>query len=389
MACNTGASATPTLLDRAETSARPAPRATRRTISWASRLENAHADTSTEREREEAVEEEGAGAEEIFERLDAIGTLPEDATLADLFNGRPVPCVHKPLLSPFPRYGRFEHQSCHYVPGKVGDSLTASLYTALESAAQDKTPMYVAQGSWATPYAYEMRSLVPAISYMWDLRESTRELTQILAAAQSSGEQFPGDAADVATRALAIAVQSDAVFEHLNERLGVIATVAEGDEVETEILGRIYGQERRRAGAMSLLEQGVRDTVATKEITSLTAKSAREKAKSLSLAHGLRPQPLPQPPPFRWGGRGARARGGGRGPTARNTQGGKQTSQTAPTYTAPRSGAASPPSARTAAGAAVGGAGPSGATKGGGKGGGGKGGTAPGKGGAACSFGCG
>ena len=332
-----------------------------------------------------------ADADAILERLDAMGGIGEDVTFADLFRSRDLPCAHDSEENPYPRGPRFRSTTCHYVPARVGDSLAGALYDDLAKFSAAESPVRVKEGAWAVPYMFELRSLFSSLSYVYDLRERARDLTTMLATADGEGAFMGTPLEDTPTRALALAVQADSIYEHLGERLSVIASVARGEEVETEILGKMYNQERRRAGAMSILEQGMHDTVTTKEITSLTAASARGKAKALTLAHSLRPQPLPQSQSFLWPGgkRGGGGRGGGRGgrnSAAAAASGGAATQWNPAPATAARAGTTSPTASRQTAPTSGwqpvkgGGKGGGGAGKGGG--GAGKGGGGAGKGGA-------
>ena len=82
----------------------------------------------------------------------------------------------------------------------------------------------------------------------------------------------PRDAVDMAT-------QVTAIYEQAAERLAVLRKLAAGTSTDVALFARLYNGEERVTGARSKLECAVDDTLLRREVTALTAISARERAK--------------------------------------------------------------------------------------------------------------
>ena len=109
---------------------------------------------------------EGDEAHDLLDQLEAIGQ-PAEVSVAELFHAMPLPVPHDEY-NPFERSRIFRSQSCHYVPKLGGDSLAQGSYDALLETTRLPGNITVRTGAWAHSYIYELRSIVPALSYLHD-----------------------------------------------------------------------------------------------------------------------------------------------------------------------------------------------------------------------------
>ena len=179
-------------------------------------------------EQSAAYEDEGDDDPADDEYADALegqlaSQLPADPTLADFFGGRDLPVRHTSVH--WSRSELFQPVSCHYDPRLVGDALNGATITKLEALA-------VAQGAaglpqWASTYKHEACSLVPAISYVADLTAHLRGLATAVAGAVRAHETLPSSLAELPQALVDAAIQSETIYQHLGERLGVVRKVSE------------------------------------------------------------------------------------------------------------------------------------------------------------------
>ena len=144
-------------------------------------------------EEDAALEDEDAHALlDRLDRLDAIdGTgqaADASAQLGDAFTGHDTPLPHAEL-NPYERRRAFARRTNHYHPSRVGDPLSGGLVESLERQAA------MPGREVCSAYAYEVRSLIPALSCIFDLREALREQSLDLAAHQSTGAPLSARAA--------------------------------------------------------------------------------------------------------------------------------------------------------------------------------------------------
>ena len=101
----------------------------------------------------------------LDEQLDLLSAPPDpEKSLADRFGGHPLPLDHVARL--WPRDANFQPRTCHYHPGLAGDRLNGGLVDTLTKIGEKQH----AEGKpeWGSTYAYELRTLVAACSYMAD-----------------------------------------------------------------------------------------------------------------------------------------------------------------------------------------------------------------------------
>ena len=113
--------------------------------------------------------------------------------------------------------------TCHYHPARVGDHLNGETTSHLQSLGDQQKGAGAVD--WGTAYAFEMRTLVPAVSYLADLRIMATEIATDLAAALRGG-LVPTELRDVPQGVADLATQALAVEQHLTERVDVLRAAA-------------------------------------------------------------------------------------------------------------------------------------------------------------------
>ena len=142
---------------------------------------------------------------------------------------------------------------------------------------------------WGTTYAYEMRTLIPAVSYVADLRAMAVEIARDLASALRNGG-IPEPLLEVPLGVADLATQAMAVEEHLRERVDIIRASARQSAVDIEVLSRLYDSEVRVAGGRSRVGAAVDAAVLAGESRKLIAKSATARADAAQGAAHLMPR---------------------------------------------------------------------------------------------------
>ena len=250
--------------------------------------------------------EDGEDDDDEAARLDdqlAAIDAPEERSLADAFGGHPLPCPHGD--SDWPRSKRFVDTSCHYHPARVGDHMNGELASSLEALGAEQ--FKAGAPEWGTPYAYELRTLVPALSYLSDGRAMATEIARELADALRSGDSV--SVADVAQGIADVATQLYSIEQHLIERVDVISAAARQSTVDLEVLARLYNEERRVAGGRSQLGKAIESLTLAGETRKLIAKSASERANQSQGAAKLAPRAPPSSFRSRLGAQPGRAAG--------------------------------------------------------------------------------
>ena len=77
-----------------------------------------------------------------------------------------------------------------------------------------------------------------------------------------------------------LAVQLSSVLQHLQERLDILSHVAHGETTSVEMLADVYGRERLKSGAMSLLGRTMHEDVTARSTARLISAAASERAKA-------------------------------------------------------------------------------------------------------------
>ena len=308
-----------------------------------SALRQATAREPAEMESEEDEPADGEYADALEGQL--ASQLPADPSLADYFGGHDLPVAHSAVR--WHRSTLFQPVSCHYDPRLVGDALNGATVTKLEALALAQESAGLPQ--WASAYKHEACSLVPAISYVADLTAHLHSLAELVVQAVRARESLDS-LGDLPQALVDAAVQSESVYQHLGERLGVVRKVSEAAVTDLEIFSRIYGREAHVVGAQSALEAGVDTRVIEGETRRLIAASASERKSAACGAARLAPQP-PAPTSrqsFRAAAGAARSRRGtGSGPAQHARQPAQQGGPARPSGSAQQTAdrARSPPPA--------------------------------------------
>ena len=126
----------------------------------------------------EGEEDEAAAMDALLDELDQLDepTGDESGSLAGAFQGHPTPLPHV-TGNPFPRGIQFQDATAHYHPALVGDMLHGKLAERFEELG--KQPNF----KGFELYAYELRSLVPLLSYMYDLNAKLKAHAALLVGA--------------------------------------------------------------------------------------------------------------------------------------------------------------------------------------------------------------
>lgn len=235
--------------------------------------------------------------DELFDALDAqlellLQPSSVEKTLADQFGGHPLPLAH---ASPrWPRDQLFQERTCHYHPRLAGDGVNGALVDKLTElgAAQ----LAARAPEWGTTYAYELRTLVPAVSYLSDAQAAAMEIAASVTASARAGEPLD---AELPQALVNLATQIASSRAHLIERVDVLRACGLQSDVDVEVLSRLYDSEQRIASESSQLGQAVSAMTLAGSTRKLVAKAADRMA-SASVGAG-RLQPKGQPPPPRGG----------------------------------------------------------------------------------------
>ena len=248
----------------------------------------------------DAAEVAEAEANQLLDELDEIGVPPTGEGISALFKGSPLPLPFVPAYTdiygnrrkgnPYIRSEPFQYQTCHYRPAQAGDSMQGELVRDFEALGY---PIY----------SYELRSLVPTLSYLFDLKDKLRQTANLLAEALAAGS-LPPSLAEVPQDLVNCTIQADSIYEFQGQRLAVLRKIAEGNDSDLAILAKIYKREAEVTGGRSRLEQGIDDLVATREVNAMISINARAKAQSAF----TRPTPPPPPPGTHGGQRTFRQR---------------------------------------------------------------------------------
>ena len=189
----------------------------------------------------------------LDEQLDLLSAPPDpEKSLADRFGGHPLPLDHVARL--WPRDANFQPRTCHYHPGLAGDRLNGGLVDTLTKIGEKQH----AEGKpeWGSTYAYELRTLVAACSYMADAFAAQKATCTAVNSALRAGHAMPDGLESLPQDSLDMAVQLQSMLSHLKERVDVLrATARQG--VDVEILARLYVIHREaRCGRLSKKLEG-------------------------------------------------------------------------------------------------------------------------------------
>ena len=225
----------------------------------------------------------------LDEQLEQLGAPPDpDKSLADRFGGHPLPLDHVARL--WPRDANFQPRTCHYHPGLAGDRLNGGLVDSLTKIGEKQH----AEGKpeWGATYAYELRTLVAACSYMADAFAAQKATCTAVNSALRAGHAMPDGLESLPQDSLDMAVQLQSVLSHLKERVDVLrATARQGADVE--ILARLYDSEERIAGDRSELGAAVEARALEGATRNMIAAAAKERVAAATGAAHLTPRGPP------------------------------------------------------------------------------------------------
>ena len=209
----------------------------------------------------------------------------------DLFKGHPLPCSHDEENNPYERKRTLRRVTCHYNPRAAGDTVHSEIYNALGEANKR-----------------EMCTLLPALSFMWDLCAEMRDLTASL----SDELHYPsGQSSEQLLRATRRRVkccseQAQSIVSFSAERLDELEAVSHS-KLEAAEFEPQYGNERSQSGARSAMGQSLTNTRREKNHQRLVSAVASDHVKQLRGLSAPRP-PRQQPKGLGGGGGGG---GGG------------------------------------------------------------------------------
>ena len=201
--------------------------------------------------------------------------------ITKLFGGHELPLAHDPNENVYPRgYGPHARVTGHNRPQAMLDGGSSMLIDELRARAREPG------GAHCAAYEYELRTLVPALSYLVDLEGAALHLASQLGVALQDGVLDPSFAPTVKL-ATDITVQARSTRQHLGERLDILRDVSEGDSAGVEVMAEIYGREAMRSGQMSDLGMAVRERTTALKATKLITAAAAQQAKSLPAASAI------------------------------------------------------------------------------------------------------
>ena len=194
---------------------------------------------------------------------ESTGEAANAAVFAGIFNGYTL-SVDYDTNNPFKRVETHRQRTCHYHPKIVGDPGAGEIVDALLSRG-------CAAGS------YEMRSLVPALSYMHDLLNHLKTKSSAALNLADLGDHEAAAALSMDT-SIAAAQQVDSILQHLMERLAVLRRLSSGNHEELALYNGLYDAEHRNTGSMGRTEAVVDASVQSGVTRNLVAASARAAA---------------------------------------------------------------------------------------------------------------
>ena len=189
------------------------------------------------------------------------------------FSSFPLRVPYAPK-NPFPRTEQFRDKTLHYNPSLVGDLLSGGVLSEL------------IKGGY-TAGAYEIRSVVPAISYTFDLKEFMgKTILQVLRLRDDGDHQA---AATVAAESLiAMLGQTTSIYQHMLERMAVLRKLSKGQQHDLAIYNTMYDNEERATESRGVSEASVDAATAMGRTKCLIQMSARARAQA-AVGGGLPP----------------------------------------------------------------------------------------------------
>ena len=194
---------------------------------------------------------------------ESTGEAANAAVFAGIFNGYTL-SVDYDVNNPFKRIETHRQRTCHYHPKIVGDPGAGEIVDAL-----------LARGCAAG--SYEMRSLVPCLSYLHDLLHHLKTKSSAALNLADAGDHEAAAALSMDT-SIAAAQQVDSVVQHMMERLAVLRRLSSGNHEELALYNGLYDAEHRNTGSMGRTEAVVDASVQSGVTRNLVAASARAAA---------------------------------------------------------------------------------------------------------------
>ena len=190
----------------------------------------------------------------LDEQYDLLTAAPDpDRSLADRFGGHPLPIQH--LGKFWPRAATFQETTCHYHPAIAGDTLNGKLVDKLEALGAKQHA--AKQPEYGTQYAYELRTLIAAVSYLTDASVQQQLTTASVLDALKDAGSMPAGLESLPQDSIDMAVQLKSILSHLKERVDILRAASRQAHVDVEIFARLYDSEDRIAGDRSDLGAAV------------------------------------------------------------------------------------------------------------------------------------
>jgi hypothetical protein len=190
----------------------------------------------------------------LDEQFDLLIAAPDpERTLSDRFGGHPLPIQHQGKF--WPRSANFQETTCHYHPAIAGDTLNGKLVDKLEALGAQQHA--ARQPEYGTQYAYELRTLIAAVSYLSDAAVQQQLTTASVLDALKDAGSMPAGLESLPQDSIDMAVQLKSTVSHLKERVDIIRAASRQAHVDIEIFARLYDSEDRIAGDRSDLGAAV------------------------------------------------------------------------------------------------------------------------------------
>ena len=234
----------------------------------------------------------------LDEQYDLLTAAPDpDRSLADRFGGHPLPIQHQGKF--WPRAATFQETTCHYHPAIAGDTLNGKLVDKLEALGAQQHA--AKQPEYGTQYAYELRTLIAAVSYLADASVQQQLTTASVLDALKDAGSMPAGLESLPQDSIDMAVQLKSILSHLKERVDILRAASRQALVDVEIFARLYDSEDRIAGDRSDLGAAVEARSIEGSTRKMISQSASERVAAAVGSSKLTPR---GPPPREQSGGG-------------------------------------------------------------------------------------
>ena len=191
------------------------------------------------------------------------GRPPPATSLIELIDGEsrvlPLPHVEQ---NPFPRHAAFRRRACHYSPAVAGDTLNGDVERRLRSISKDLAKDLTES---------EMRTLVPALSVLYDLQCYVDDAHQLA--------YEPVQPAALRNLLADMSQQLAAARELLRERRDELSAATRSANHRAAIQDAIYDQEATITGVRSAMGEFVALSTASRTVSAHVGTIARERSR--------------------------------------------------------------------------------------------------------------